>query len=395
MKKTVLISCLVIAIGVWAGVRASSDDVNERQAVLEKYRWEKVERGDVAEFITAMGTVNPVGAVSVGAQLSGTVFRVHVDYNERVRKGQILAELDPAIYLAQLKQSHASLDVSRASLDLAKTTFARNEELLEKGFVSSSAVDLQRKELVSAEAQFELAKAQVDRAQTDYTNTFVRSPIDGVVLKRNVESGQTLAAMFQAPELFQIAQDLTRMQIEANVSEADVANLRPGMNVLYTVDAYRGEQFEGTVRQLRLSPAVKTGSVSYLLIAEIDNSKERLKPGMTTNVRVITRIGKDVLRIPTAAIRFRPTDDIAPGNSSKTAARLNVKPAVSRPDDGTSTDDGFSTKLRRVFVIGADGKLVGIPLQIGISNLQYTEIVKSNLHEGDSVVMQEQPRANN
>jgi HlyD family secretion protein len=354
------------------------------------YQTALIDQGNIAQFVTATGTIRPVAVVIVGAQLSGTVHKIYADYNQSVKKGELLLELDPAIYSAQLRQTRANLLVANAALALAKSNSKRNETLFEKKFISSATFEHDKQEQVSAAAQFELASAQLEKAETDLSNTYIRSPIDGVVLKREVDLGQTVAATFQTPELFQVAQDFNVMQIDTSISEADITAIKESMRATFTVDAFENKIFEGIVKQIRLSPNSQQGSgaVTYNVVINVNNFNLLLLPGMTANVQIVTKLKESVLRIPTNALHFRPSNndnvnDIeAPKNQAKTDS---VQPR----DDGSMVHHFSNLQNYRVFRLGADEKLLPIAVKVGVTNRQFSELMGDNLKLGDSVVVQE------
>ncbi|MBL8310652.1 MAG: efflux RND transporter periplasmic adaptor subunit [Burkholderiales bacterium] len=362
-----------------------------------------MDRGSIVQFVTATGTLNPVGLVNVGTQVSGTVSELTVDFNDRVKRGQVLLKLDPTLLQAMVKQSNASLSAARAQLTLAESNYNRNAKLVEQGFISAATLEQLRQALDAAKSQVELSRAQLERAQADINNSIIRSPIDGVIIKRTADLGQTVAASFQTPNLFTIAKDLKQMQIDTNVSEADVGLLKAGQAVRFVVDAFPERDFEGKVRQFRLSPNVTQNVVTYNVVIDVDNPDELLKPGLTAQVRIITANKPEALRVPTAALRYRPSDfevamdsmkkrmlgakdgsDGKPDEKKKAAAN-----AVGEPD---GTDElGLRTKsgerLYRIYKLKDANTAEPVDVVIGVANSKYTEIVKGPLQAGDKVVV--------
>jgi len=382
---------LVLAIaGVLIGGGAySSQKSKAHKAEEPKFRTADIDRGNISQVVFANGTLQPVVSVNVGVQVSGTVAERLVDFNDRVTKGQILMRLDPAVFKARIRQAQAQLESAQASLVLARANFERNQRLQKQGFISAVAQEQSRRELDVALANVELARAQLDAAQTDLNNSVVRSPIDGVVIKRNTDVGQTVAATFQAPDLFQIAQDLKKMQIYASVSEADVGHIRAGQQVRFMVDAYQGQEFEGRVAQFRLNPATTSGIVTYTIVIDVDNPDEQLKPGMTAQTRIVVASKKDVMRIPTAALRFHPDDKDIARQGDKAAASAKAA-AEDASDDGVMLASYNGKKIYRVYTMSADpkqkDKLVQHDVTIGISNTKFTELVSGSIKPGDKVV---------
>ena len=342
-------------------------------APVERWRLEAVDRGDVVQVVSANGTVNPVTSVNVGTQVSGSIVRLHADFNSEVKEGQLLAELDPALFNAALAQSEANLNAAQAALRLAQTKEARTRSLVGKGFISQAELDTAVKELEAAQAQVELVRAQVARDRTNLRYTIIRSPISGVVVARNVELGQTVAASFNTPTLFQIARDLSRMQIETSIAEADIGGIREGLPARFRVDAFPGQFFRGEVRQVRLNPTIQSNVVSYTVIVSADNPEGRLKPGMTAFVQVTANRRDGVLRVPNAALRFRPPAEAGQAGANA-AAKGSGGGSAGRRDAG-----------QRVYKL-VDGKLAAVPIQVGVSDTSWTEVTGGEVKEGDRLV---------
>jgi HlyD family secretion protein len=334
-----------------------------------------------------------VALVNVGSQVSGTVIELKADFNDRVKKGQVLLKLDPTIFNAQVGQARASVASAQASLRLAQASFARNEQLVAQKFVSSLALDQSRRELDVARANGQLANAQLQRALADLNNSVIRSPIDGVIIKRTIDLGQTVAASFSTPNLFQIAQDLTKMQIDTSVSEADVGALKDGLPARFVVDAYPSREFNATMRQFRLAPNVVQNVVTYNVVLNVDNQDELLKPGMTAQVRLVVDNRPRALRIPTAALRFRLSDEDqekerkAQAASAKAAGAPAAGPALPAPEDDLAFQNtGQNARMFKVYKLDAKNEAVPVDIRIGLSNFRYTEVVSGDLKVGERVV---------
>jgi HlyD family secretion protein len=283
-----------------------------------------VTRGDVTEAVSATGTLEAVNTVLVGTQVSGTIAQLDADYNSIVRKGQVVARLDPSLFQTQIDQAEANLaraeaDMERlkVAVDDAQTKLARARELSARSLIPASELETADVNVRSAQAQLRSAQAQVTQARANLNqtrvnlqHTVIRAPIDGIIISRDVDVGQTVAASMQAPTLFIIAADLTKMKVNANIDEADVGRIRPGQRVSFRVDAFPTEEFEGTVSQIRLQPAVVQNVVTYATVIDVPNRELKLKPGMTANVSLQIARRDDVLRVPNMALRFRPTTDI-------------------------------------------------------------------------------------
>ena len=386
LRARIVVPVLVVvaaAAGIawWRGESAVSP--------ADRWRQEAADRGDVVQVVSANGTVNPVTSVNVGTQVSGTIVRLYADFNSVVKDGQLLAELDPALFNAALAQSEANLNAAQAALRLAQAKEARTRSLVGKGFISQSELDTAVKELEAAQAQVELVKAQVARDKTNLNYTVIRSPISGVVVARNVELGQTVAASFNTPTLFQIAKDLAQMQIETSIAEADIGGIKQGLPARFRVDAFPGQFFRGEVRQVRLNPTIQSNVVSYTVIVSADNPDGKLKPGMTAFVQITANRRQAVLRVPNAALRFRPPANPAQAERSAPAQRAGGGAFPTGPG-GSAAGPGAGGGARRdagsrVYKL-VGGKLVAFPVQVGVADTAYTEITGGDVKEGDKLV---------
>lgn len=368
MKKFLLGAALVAAAAVvlFLLFKRNSDE--------PKFRTEVIGLGDLVMAVTATGTVNPVTNVLVGTQVSGTVKEIYVDFNSPVKKGQVIALIDPATFEAQVEQARANLQSGRANLEKAEASLAdavrtqkRNAELFSKNLIARSELDTAETNYETAKAQVSAARAQVSQgdaalkfAETNLRYTTILSPVDGVVISRNVDVGQTVAASFQTPTLFTIAQDLTKMQIDTNVDEADIGKVREGQDVEFSVDAYADSTFKGKVWQIRNAPITVQNVVTYDVVIKVENPELKLKPGMTTNVSIIIATKKDVLRVPNAALRVKLFEKVKPG-----------------PDKRGSG----------VWVLDK-GEPKRITVAAGISDGTFTEVISGDLKEGQEVVVE-------
>ncbi|MEO6023421.1 MAG: efflux RND transporter periplasmic adaptor subunit [Burkholderiales bacterium] len=323
----------------------------------QKYKTEAIDRGDIVQSITANGTLNPVVVVNVGTQISGTIQKLHVNFNDQVSAGQILAELDPSLLNAAIKQSEASLASAEANVRLAQTKETRARTLVTKGFVVQSQLDEAVHELAAARAQVKVVKAQAERDQANLRYGIIRSPISGIVIARPVDLGQTVAASFQTPTLFQIAQDLKVMQIDTSVAEADIGRIKVDQEVKFSVDAFPDKHFKGRVRQIRLNPSIQQNVVTYNVVIAADNAEGSLLPGMTAHVQINTQRREAVLRAVNSALRFKPNSDEEPTR-------------------------GAGPKLYKLMGDNA----IPVSVKTGIADNLYTEIVSGDVREGDAVI---------
>lgn len=368
--RSIRIPLVILALIVAAGGAYywKTQSANPSQ---EKYKTQAVDRGDIVQSISANGTLSPVVLVNVGTQVSGTVKKLNADFNSRVKEGQILAELDPALFEAQLKQDQANVANAEAGLTLARAKEVRARALQQKGFISQDGVDQARQQLESGLAQLKLTQAQLARSRTNLNYSVIRSPISGVVVARSIDVGQTVAASFQTPTLFQIAGDLKQMQIETSVAEADIGNLGIGLPVHFSVDAFSDRQFEGRVKQVRLNPTVQQNVVTYNVVVAVDNPDEVLLPGMTAHVQIIVSRHENALRVPNAALRFKPLKE----EGGETAAKNNNRKEKGR---------GGATVYRL-----ERGEPKPVRIKAGISDGSYTEVLGDDIKLGEPLIVRE------
>ena len=391
-KKRVVVALGLLLCG--AAGAAWLHSKKEKPLPESKYRTVAVDTGNLTQTVTATGTINPVALINVGSQVSGTVVELKADFNDHVKKGQVLLKLDPTIFNAQIRQVEASVASAQASMRLAQANFARNERLVGQNYVSALTLDQSRRELDVARANVKLAEAQLARSQADLDNSVIRAPIDGVVIKRTIDLGQTVAASFTTPNLFQIARDLTKMQIDTSVSEADVGALKDGQPARFVVDAYPDREFDASMRQFRLAANVVANVVTYNVVLDVENKQELLKPGMTAQVRLVVGNRENVLRIPTAALRFRLSDEEIEKELKKQKAASAGKPqktAADTPSPAEDDDLSFHSKNEaarqfKIYKLDARNQAVPVDIKIGLSNFRYTEVLGGDLKKGDKVV---------
>lgn len=364
---------LAIALVVAAGLGYAYWQQKTQGAAERRYKTQAAEMGEVTKTVSANGTLNPVVLVNVGTQVSGTVKKLHVDFNDRVQAGQVLLELDPALFKAQVNQSAANLRNAEAALELAQANEARSRALYEQQFISRQDFDTAVQALKSAGAQVALATAQLAKDRTNFDYSVIRSPVSGVVVDRAVDVGQTVAASFQTPTLFRIAQDLGKMQIDSSFAEADIGSVRVGQPVRFNVDAFPDRSFSGQVRQIRLNATTQQNVVTYDVVVAVDNPEQILMPGMTAYVNVIVAQRKNVLLAPNAALRFSPQ-----------RAQEKSQPAPSRRPKGEREDGATGT----VHVLDAGG-LRQAKIKLGISDNRVTEVLSGDLKADDQVVVGE------
>src|SRR5215469_11352078 len=348
------------------------------------YQTATVNRGPITQAVTATGTLNPVVNVQVGSQVSGNIAKLFVDFNSQVKAGQVVAQIDPALFQATVTQAEGDLANAQAALELAKVNATRIQELFARKTSSQADLDQAMANLHQSEASVKIKQGALDKARADLDHCTITSPIDGVVISRNVDVGQTVAASLQAPVIFQIANDLTKMQIDSNVAEADVGVVQVGQDVDFTVDAFPNQTFHGKVVQVRNAPITVQNVVTYDTVIGVSNQDLKLKPGMTANVSIIAARKDNVLQIKNAALRFRPT------GAAQASSQSTTSQGGSQPPGGVRHSMGGRERTsseRTVYVLsGSQPKPVQI--KTGISDGVVTEVVEG-LKEGDRVVTAE------
>ncbi len=329
-------------------------------------------KATIVEAVEASGTVNPVNTVDIGSQVSGMIKEIYVDYNSKVTKGQLLAQIDPSLFQAQVDKARGDLEAAlsnkakiSAMLAYDKKNYERYKKLYTKNYVAKADVDLAEATYKSDIAQLNAAQGTINQAQATLKNnltnlkyTKIISPVDGIVVSRDVDVGQTVAASFQTPTLFQVAQDLKDMQIEVNVSEADIGKIKKGQNVEYTLDGYADSIFYGKIKEIRIAPTTVSNVVTYTVIVDVDNQEQKMIPGMTANVSIITNKSENVLCVPTEALRFTPTE-ITGGKKYKDQGLWILK----------------------------DNKPQRITIKTGAKDSERSEIIANKLKEGDRVIL--------
>lgn len=418
--KWFLAVALAVGVGGFIWLRSPGDT-----PVI--YKTARIDRGSVEQVVTASGQLSAVVTVQVGSQVSGMIQRLAADFNDQVREGQIIAQIDATRFRATLQQAQAALKNAQASAARARVSqnharreYDRAKALSDRKVIGEAELeDLRAKyelaavELSSSEAQVSQARAALNAARVDLERTTIRAPISGTVLQRTVDVGQTVAASLQAPTLFTIAQDLAKMEVRAQVDEADVGKLRENLEAWFTVDAYPSREFVATIHQIRSNPNVQQNVVTYDAILRVDNPDGKLRPGMTANVRIVSERRDNVLRVPNAALRFKPPAELilaaegSPGDHGRgvVASGANGGGRMGRrggaPDDGAGPGRGPG---RRTAAEGADGaagegrsfarvyraageKVQTLPFRPGIADDAYTEVLSGPISQGDEVVV--------
>jgi HlyD family secretion protein len=403
MKRAIVAAVVVLVAGA-----AVYLFLHNRKPAVIHYETAKVTRGNITARVTATGTLSALVTVQVGSQVSGRISVINVDFNSPVKKGQIVAKIDPQLFAAAMENARANVAAAEGQLAQAKANARnldlqrqRSRKLREQNLVAQADLDTAEAAADAAEASVQVqtgqlaqARAQLHQAQVNLDYTTIISPTDGTVISRAVDVGQTVAASLQAPTLFTIAQDLTKMQVDTSVAEADVGKLKPQMPSTFTVDAYPTERFHGTVRQIRNAPTTVQNVVTYDAVIDVDNTDLKLKPGMTANVTFVYAEKKDVLRVPNAAMRFKPPAELLAPTAPSGGAAARQRPAAAASGasgaPGGASGHGHGGKggapdQKQVWVLRGE-KPTPIDVKVGVSDGTLSEIVEGDVKEGDEVV---------
>ena len=412
MRRFVVILSLAVLAGSCRG-RGKKD---------EQYKTEKADRGDITQTVTATGTLSAVTTVQVGSQVSGVISRLYADFNSRVKKGQLLAELDPTPFQQQVEQRQADVTKAQVEAANAKINFTRQDRLVKSGLSATADYDAAKASYDGASAQVAQARAALAQAQTNLHYTKIISPIDGIVVDRSYDVGQTVAASFQAPTLFQIAQDLTKMQVQADVDQSDIGRIQVGQPARFTVDSYPDQEFRGRISQIRLNATVAQNVVTYPVIIEVPNPDEKLRPKMTANVTIDVATVQGALRVANAALRFKPegaTETAAPrgpsgaqggggtqgggtqgggqsgANPERRMAQSGRGPGITGaggPGGGFQRrgggEGGGHRPGQNIYILDpATNKPKAVWIRPGLTDGHYTQIVGGDLKAGDAVIV--------
>ena len=323
-----------------------------------------ISRGDLRQVVTATGEIQPLNTINVGSQVSGTIEAIYVDYNSKVKKGDVLLKIEPSVLQASVDEAYASLVSAESQLNYAKSEYERNKELFAQDYIARADLELSQTNYEQAEQSVKRMQSQYDRAVTNLGYATITSPVDGTVISRQVDVGQTVAASFQTPDLFEIAEDLSKMQIETAVSEADIGMITEGLPVTFTVDAYPTQTFQGTVRQVRLSPTITSNVVVYTVVIDVDNSDLKLKPGMTAFVTILISEKTDVWKVQNSALILRNFDGIV-------------------ENAGDATPDDHLAILR---VVDGNETVVLVPYEKGLVTATETEIISDEIQNDDRII---------
>ena len=396
MKKilySIGIIIVVVVIGLIIFNAVSSKGANNQ------YTFDKITRGDLLNTVSSTGTINAVSTVEVGTQVSGIIDQLYVDFNDQVQKGQLLAVLDTVLLKTTLMDAQANVEKAKAQLEQAKADYDRNLPLFQKKLISEAEFLPIQIQLKTQKANLTSAQASLERAQRNLKYAFIHSPVNGTVIQRNVEEGQTVAASLQAPVLFVIAEDLSKMEIHAQVDESDIGMIKDGQKVMFSVQAYPDKNFNGVVRQIRLQPTTVQNVVNYTVVIDAANNENLLLPGMTATVDFIVEERKDALLVPNTALRFQPSNEVMKNFYSKEQKRFESMPdsVKSKMHFGgnfqprQNSGNGSSQRPKdsgRVWYLDKDHSLTMARFKTGTTDGKVTEIVSSReLDEGMQVII--------
>lgn len=382
IRATVALATLAaVGAGLWFHQRADAREI-------ATYRFAAVHRANVQSTVAATGSLSAVTTVQVGTQASGQIAAIYVDFNDKVKKGQLLARIDPTLQQQAVADAQAGVERVRAQYAAAKLDYDRNKPLFKSQFITASEFDATESNYLVAQANLKSAEIALDKARQNLSYTAIYAPIDGVVVERNVDVGQTVAASLQAPQLFLIANDLSQMQILASVDESDIGRIAEGQPVTFTVQSYPDEKFAGTVRQVRLQSATTDNVVNYTVVVSVVNPESQLLPGMTATVTFLTDSAKDVLTVPNSALRFRPAGAQA-GGAQATGARSGATRARATPPSAESETAGATVTRPNATLWRVDqtGKLVAVAVRTGLSDGQKTEVRGTGITDGMQVIV--------
>jgi len=383
---------LVVIAAVAAGVMFYQR--RDGKTAQVKYRTETVDRGVVAATVTATGTISAVTTVQVGSQVSGIIQSLHADYNSPVKKGQLLATLDPTPFKLQVQQREADLQQSQVQMRNAEVQFNRSGRLLAESLIPQADYDTAKANFEGMNAQVDQSEAALAASRTNLSYTNIFSPIDGVVVARQYDIGQTVAASFQAPTLFTIAEDLTKMQVQADVDQSDISRVAASQAARFTVDAYPEENFVGAISQIRLNATQNQNVITYPVIIDVANPDGKLKPKMTADVTIEVAKVQDVLRVPNAALRFKPIET-GRANGNDAAAKTALEGTAARGGghgaagaaDALAAGQRGSRHQQVVYVLGAGDELKAVPVKTGITDGRFTAVTEGDLKPGDKIAV--------
>jgi len=373
----------VILVAAWLSVRGSTEE-------MSPYRFATVERGDLEAIVSATGKLGAVTTVQVGTQVSGQIAAINVDFNDRVKQGQLIARIDPTLQQQTVRDGQAGLERNRAELEKAQRDYDRNAQLFERKVLTEIEFNDARYALAIARANVKSAEVTLERARQNLEYTSIYAPIDGIVVERNVNVGQTVAASLNTPQLFLIANDLSRMQILASVDESDIGMIREKQPVRFSVQAYPNDSFTGTVQQVRLQSTTQENVVNYTVVVEVENPDGRLLPGMTATVEFIAGSASDALLVPNAALRFRPTEAMWAEVRARLGANQDRQEQAGNSEGNRQEwrqSGGRRANAAMLWYLDGEGKLALARARTGITDGQRTQIESQQVREGMQIIV--------
>lgn len=408
LRKVIIISAVIVILIAAAGYYLLDSPKDEKN----NFRFVKVEKGNIESLVSSTGVINPVITVQVGSQVSGTIARIFTDFNHKVKKGDLVALIDTTFLAASVRDAQSSVEKAKAQYDQSVRDLDRIQTLVQKNLSAKTDLETAQYNAAVAKANLRSAQAQLDRARINLKYASITAPISGTVIARNVDVGQTVAASLSAPTLFLIANDLSQMQIIANVDESDIGQIQNGQKVTFTVQAYPDKTFEGIVQQIRLQPTTIQNVVNYSVVINVNNNLGLLLPGMTATIQFQISHAEDVLKVPNAALRLRPTQEmIAEARSSfgqkagagKRDSTRNGNGSFSHSQyaaeggngqngggspsfNGQSAPNGTRRNATMLWYLDNNGKLNAARVKTGLTDGQYTEIISERIHEGMEVI---------
>ena len=369
MKKKIWLTLgIIVVLGGLGGYRLYAR--RSESLKISQFEMVAVAKGNIKQIVTATGKIQPINTISVGTQVSGIVEQVLADYNDEVQEGQLLARLDTSVLVENRNDAKARLDLANAKQKIAKLNYGRIEKLYKDKLIAKAALEEAEIELATADANVLTAQAEFNKAERNYGYAQITSPVSGTIISKEIEQGQTVAASLQTPTLFTVAEDLSKMQIEANIAEADIGSIKPDMPVTFTVDAYPSDTFKGEVRQIRLSPTEESNVVMYTVVIEVDNESRKLLPGMTAFVSLVIEERDDVLRIPATALQYKPNALVRQFIPKE---KIELKP------------------MEAIVYRFVQGKIVPVVFVRGLADTSWVEVI-SGLSEGESVITEYIPQ---
>ena len=376
-KKYIIIIVVIIFTLIFLKIKYSKNNINKFN--INNFDIDVISRGNVQKIVSATGVINPINIISVGTQTSGTIEKIYVDYNDVVKKGDLLARLDTDALEKELSEYRSTMKQTKSRLNYVELNAKRTRELFKNKYIAKVELDQAENSLVEAKENYNIAKTRYDRIKIMLGYANITSPVSGTIISRNVDEGQTVAASLSTPTLFKIAEDLSKMQIETSISEADIGLIKDNKNlkVFFTVDTYKNKIFTGNIRQIRLNSTIESNVVVYNVVVDIDNSENLLLPGMTAYVSIVIDSAENVLRIPNTALRFKATKEIRKAMELEELTKIEKDKLVKKYKEG---DYSY------IYILDKTNKPRGVLVKKGLSDITYTVVESNEIKEGTKVI---------